>query len=650
MEEEIFPIKRIPAGYIEKRVTATKVFEVVFAGGDIEFDRESCLFRYRDADGSKLHTTAGVVTIDQQVNSMKAAIRAYEISSKEEYSVRWDPEGAGAFDIQKALEDVKKSTEEYLKKGEGKESLKAKVRGCLRKFSENAQSFTVWLDFLPNDTYGSLIYGGVSVILAAASKIGHARDGVLEALAEIPDILANAGIFNNMYKDSPRVHTAVSNLYVATLLALEYILFWFHQSAASMAAPPTRIYKESNNAKGKFFKSKEYDDNLGTRISNIKECAKAVRREAELCQQEININTNRTVQDIRLEQANIAHHLSQYLNDHISSLLSNHATALKESILNDLYGLLANTQGMQMLEEQSRCQIECNKEPEEPQYERPLSIARRITGLEPQVARRDVTGYELLNLLNTPFTKIADSDIRTCLRAEMSYREQDRVHSIVQSPKLKSFFSNDNSAVLLVNGNTGSPHNPRSSVSFFSATLVELIRALNIPVIHFFCGLHRESEPETFSGPDGMMRALLQQLLSIASEDHISLKKSTLKKLPGSNKRVRKLVGDLLVKRRRGPIFCIIDSISFFEIPRLEKRLKMALETLMKAVGDHTKGSGVVKLLVTTPQNSRCVSRMVRVEEIFSVPDISQGTGQGLNRGRIKVEVKQAIGAGKQRK
>jgi hypothetical protein len=54
MEEEIFPIERIPAGYLEKRVTETKVFGIVFAGGDIEFDRESCLFRYRDADGSKL--------------------------------------------------------------------------------------------------------------------------------------------------------------------------------------------------------------------------------------------------------------------------------------------------------------------------------------------------------------------------------------------------------------------------------------------------------------------------------------------------------------------------------------------------------------------------------------------------------------------
>ena len=47
-------IERIPAEYLERRVTMTKVLEAVFTGGDIEFDSESCLFRYRDADGSKL--------------------------------------------------------------------------------------------------------------------------------------------------------------------------------------------------------------------------------------------------------------------------------------------------------------------------------------------------------------------------------------------------------------------------------------------------------------------------------------------------------------------------------------------------------------------------------------------------------------------
>jgi hypothetical protein len=181
------------------------------------------------------HTTVGVVTVDEQVDSMKAAIKAYESSSKEEYSVRWDPKGTGTFDIKKALQDVEKSTEEYLKKGEGKEGLRAKVRGCLRKFGDNAESFTLLLEFLPSDTYGSLIFGGVSVILSAASKVGHAREGVLEALAEIPEILASAGIFDTMYKNSPRLQRAVSQLYVATLLALEYILLWFHQSAASMA-------------------------------------------------------------------------------------------------------------------------------------------------------------------------------------------------------------------------------------------------------------------------------------------------------------------------------------------------------------------------------------------------------------------------------
>jgi hypothetical protein len=262
-----------------------------------------------------------------------------------------------------------------------------------------------------------------------------------------------------------------------------------------------------------------------------------------------------------------------------------------------------------------------------------------------------MTGYKLLKLLGTPFTQTADSDIRKCLGADISFQEQDRVQSIVQSSELKSFFSGKDSTVLLVHGNTGSPHNAYSSTSFFSATLVELIRKLDTPIIHFFCGFHQKSEPAIFDGPDGMMLALLQQLLSIDHADRISLKKSTLKKLPESNKRVHKLVGDLLIKpRRRAVTFCIIDGVSFFETPRFEKRLKLALETLMKAVGERPEGSGVVKLLITTPESSRCVPKMVGVERIFSVPDISHGTRQGFNREGIRGEVSQAIKEGKQKK
>ena len=183
---------------------------------------------------------------------MKEAIRAYETNSKEKYSVRWDPEKAGSFSIEETFKDIEESTEIYLAKGRAEDGFKNRIRGCLRKFVDRSESLVLFLNFLPSDTYGSLICGGVSVILKAASRIGHARESVLDALAEIPEIIANAGILDSMYQGAPRLKNAVSALYVATLLALEHILLWFHQNAASMTLYPLKSLRNLTAGKEKF--------------------------------------------------------------------------------------------------------------------------------------------------------------------------------------------------------------------------------------------------------------------------------------------------------------------------------------------------------------------------------------------------------------
>ncbi|KAH0541252.1 hypothetical protein FGG08_004257 [Glutinoglossum americanum] len=600
--EEISSVERIPARYIERRVSQTKTFQPIFGGGTIEFDDKSRVVMYREADRPKLHTNIGV-TIDQQADSMKAAIRAYEVSSKEEYHVRWDLDKTGSFNIEKALQDISESTEVYLAKGRAKDGLKNRIRGCLRRFSDNTESLAFLLEFLPSDSYGSLIYGGVAVILKAASRLGHAREGVLEALTELPEILSSASIFDAMYKDSPRLKNAVSVLHVATLLALEHILSWFSKHAAK---------------KAKFFESRKYDESLTAKIEDVRKCSDAVRKEADLCQQEIGLNTNKKLGELAIGLPEVILFSSENIKEHISATFANQAAALRSDILNDLYGLFINSPAMQLLIRQAQLQVESSK---------------------------DITRDELLTRIDSPFAAIAKADIRTSLDAYLSFREQDRVQAIVQSPQLKFFFSSPDSTALLLEGNTGT-HDTNSSISYFSATLVDSIRKLNLPVIHFICGLHRNSQPEDFNGPDGMMQALLRQLLAVNGRSYISLKKSTMEKLPQSDKAVRKTVRELLVRQRHQSVtFCIIDGISFFETARWEKRLKTALTSLMKAVND-PKGTGVVKLLITTPESSRCAPRIVGQERILSLQkDLIEGARQGFGEEQVKVSMKEAVGA-----
>ena len=111
----------------------------------------------------------------------------------------------------------------------------AKIRRSLRKCGENSQAFAGWLELLPSDSeYFSIICGGLKLIIKAAARLKDVRESIFDAIAKIPTLLSNTKLVQGIFGQSKELHMASSALYVSTLAALDHIVTWFRQNAASM--------------------------------------------------------------------------------------------------------------------------------------------------------------------------------------------------------------------------------------------------------------------------------------------------------------------------------------------------------------------------------------------------------------------------------
>jgi len=160
--------------------------------------------------------------VEERREKFQAALDAYlktpsaeRTPSKFIGETTWD-------DVQKLMQ---KAEDEYQDVGT--------IRKHLRKFSEKAPVFNAWLVLLPQASYSSTIYGGIKIMFEAAGKLHDVREKVFEILGEIPDRIAKAQIYAELYRSSQRVQERSAELYVAILDIFEHVLGWFVKKPGS---------------------------------------------------------------------------------------------------------------------------------------------------------------------------------------------------------------------------------------------------------------------------------------------------------------------------------------------------------------------------------------------------------------------------------
>ncbi|KAL3494858.1 hypothetical protein BJX62DRAFT_233830 [Aspergillus germanicus] len=120
-----------------------------------------------------------------------------------------------------------------------------RIRLGFRKFSNSDGSCCAFLELIPSSSlFTATLCGALKLIFVAAQRIGNVRKEVMDALESFPDTLSKIPAALSIFYESEDMHRRISALYVSILDALEGILTWFKERAASK--PAKAFWKQVN--------------------------------------------------------------------------------------------------------------------------------------------------------------------------------------------------------------------------------------------------------------------------------------------------------------------------------------------------------------------------------------------------------------------
>ena len=185
----------------------------------------------RSATTENFSTSEIYQEAQSESDHFKSTLESYEKDADPKYKTDITLQGVN-HTWEEVLDEVNQVASQY----KDKSGFWAKIRRGMRKFGESSQAFAGWLELLPSDSeYFSIICGGLKLIIKAAARLRDVRESVLDAIANIPALLNNTKLVNGIFKRSKELHQSSSALYVTTLAALDHIVVWFRQNAASMS-------------------------------------------------------------------------------------------------------------------------------------------------------------------------------------------------------------------------------------------------------------------------------------------------------------------------------------------------------------------------------------------------------------------------------
>ncbi|KAK4096692.1 hypothetical protein N658DRAFT_527585 [Parathielavia hyrcaniae] len=203
-------------------------------------------------------------------------------------------------------------------------------------------------------------------------------------------------------------------------------------------------------------------------------------------------------------------------------------------------------------------------------------------------------------------------------QADISLEAQGQAQSLLQDESFLDWMARSHPCLVMVDADMEEATlDALSAISVLSGTLAtSLMRAYTqdaAVVVHFFCGLHA-APGDPFHGPVGLVRSLLLQLLTKLDgrdpdmkgwnldfiDDRDFLKSLEEHSLP----HLCEALHHLLYEFPPGTyVYCIVDSVSCFDVGPLLRNLGDVME-LFRRVVDDRKLAPIFKVLLTNPGES----------------------------------------------
>ncbi|KAL8364824.1 hypothetical protein RB595_003888 [Gaeumannomyces hyphopodioides] len=517
-------------------------------------------------------------------------------------------------DVLSIVESIKKKHKE----AEKVEDCSGAIRKFFRAASKHTGTLETLLGFAPDDIYGAVITGGLTMILGAMERAEKLRSDIYTAVADIPRQMMDVRERLRLYGKgmAPELHRRADMVFLAVFNVLLAIIEEITKSFGTRSI--SAAFKGKDHGK-------KIDDSLATLKSSIQEflthaescLAERIRdigetglvhKEISSQNMDIGLENQRLElenQDIILQNKAISLTTQAAVVDGITNLRGD-MKRLQQSagdqgglvIVNYIFKLF---KGSPYVENGKLNMEQCHRRRKEDLYRRQERRDRE---------NGETTGKWLASLPDAQRDAGADGQSIMAQVGVFEQTEQDKVQHLLMSEQLRIWIAAKGSMALIVESTTG----PEvfSAVSFVSAfihhSLCSADRASN-PVLGFFGGCRAlDDTGGTTRRPDGMLAALFTQLLEqVKSRDDVDMSGlgDPPSSLPTASPGDRiKLLGDGLKKligavSGKCNIYVVLDSVwrmSGGDADR-DEALKHVLDLVPWT---ETEGGGVrVKILAT---------------------------------------------------
>lgn len=444
-----------------------------------------------------------------------------------------------------------------------------KIRKGFSKLGKHEDAVKNWLQLLPSSNdYLSILCGGLKLIVSAAGRLRDIDDTTVMALTEIPSLLLSTEEAVGIFGASDSLRGCAADLYVSVLACINQMVVYFSQKAQK------QLFHV-------LFKAGTYQDQIPDSIRAMEVHANRFAKAAQGCHYRTSMNTNTEVRALHVEFDTWKLEQKKYFEAIYAGFLAAHSDI----------------------------------DPYTRDLRPPLLSMRKAASSEDMfvLKERARSRNALLEALDIEDSTTAE-DISTNLRTAWASSKdvQSRIMAMIQDVKLHLWIVAPHSTALFVNGHCSATLR-RSPVSYVSAKLAESVgpqtsknsrTPLEVISLSFFCGEHtHRKDPD--SGPDGMMRNLIAQLL--LNYDNFEL--ITVRKIKAFDyEDIEDLcdVFEMLIAQLPPSVvvFCIVDSVGVFEEDKSQRKdARVVMETLV-SFAEGEEEACTFKLLATSSWNS----------------------------------------------
>ncbi|KAI9659891.1 MAG: hypothetical protein M1821_001243 [Bathelium mastoideum] len=523
-------------------------------------------------------------------NDLLATAKKYNKKLKQpaldiDTSCGWD-------EVEQSVQSACQKIDELAAKDKNFSGSCGKLKRAFRSLCRTAEAGENLLALIPNQTFTSVLCGGLKIIFSGLRETGAYREEVYKALEDLPYILTDHAAHVKIYDQDEQVHGRLALLYAAVFKLLNHILLWFLKSSFITGV------KITVNPTG--FKEK-----LRERMDQVRVAAQRFENHA--------LKLSRQSQDKSVQlQCWTASHMSR-MDENVQTIV-NRTEALQEKlaraeVLEKLDPLLLDAWWGTFLKHQNE---HLNRKP--------------ILDVAPQdVLSRFLYEPELISNDCAALKRQLQKSHRTPI-------DKNRLAALRSHIRLRAWLTVNEPSMLLLNGRA----DPRGGleISQISAVLLENLlkqqemqnksKASEVAVIPlaFFCGLHRDWQRDPNGTPEEVAMSLMLQFIDRYQDttNPTTLRQCYDRTRPGDLASICASLESLIMSLDSNVIVVLIlDGLRHFTQP--QERREKTRDLISRLVEIHRKlPQATLKFLFTSTTRLDFIEELFDESELFSLP------------------------------